>query len=281
MSIHTSMSDVEYHARHELSSTQARQILDSPARYKWQQGQPARTSAAFDVGHAAHAKILGVGAGIIAYPDEHLTASGNVSTKAATAAWADEQRANGLTPVSPDQITAVDAMAEAVLAHAEARALLEQPGHAEASVFATCDETGIDARARFDYLPDLDNDHPIAVDLKTTGTKATAREFGRSVHTYGYHVQQGHYLDTLRLATGRDDIAMRFVVVEKAAPHIVAVHQLDDLYADIGTDQARQARRILAECRATDVWPTGLEDIQYLDAPAWLADAHVIDTITF
>lgn len=275
MSIIHDLGETEYHAHHALSSTQARQILDSPARYKWQQGQPPRTSAAFDVGHAVHAKVLGVGAQVIAYPDEHLTAGGNVSTKAATAAWADEQRVNGYTPISPDAIGQVDAMAEAVLAHDEARALFEQNGNPEASVFATCDETGIDLRARFDYLPDFDLPEPIAVDLKTTGTKATAREFGKSIANYGYHVQQGHYLDALALAIGTRDIAMRFVVIEKAAPYIVAVHQLDDLYADIGTDSAREARRTLRTCLDTDTWPTGLEEVQYLDAPQWLIDDDI------
>lgn len=264
------LDERDYHARPELSSTQARQILDSPARYRWGLDHPRPSTAAFDVGTAAHSKILGVGAGVVAYPDEHLTASGNVSTKAATAAWADEQRANGLTPVSPDQIAAVDAMAEAVLAHVEARALLEQPGHAEASVFATCDETGIDLRARFDYLPELDSTEPIAVDVKTTAGRADAREFGKSVANYGYHIQQGHYLEALRLDTGRDDIGFRFLVVEKSAPHFVGVIELDSYYGDIGIEDARRARRILRECTVTDTWPTGLEDITYLGAPAWL-----------
>lgn len=275
MSILYDLDDRTYHARPELSSTQARLILDSPARYKWSLTQPPRTSDSFDVGHAVHAKVLGIGAKVVIYPPEHLTPSGNVSEKAATVKWIAEQRAKGLTPITEGQQRATDSMAEAILAHAEARALLEQPGNAEASVFARCDETGIDLRARFDYLPDLDQPYPIAVDLKTTGTRATAREFARSVHTYGYYVQQGHYLDTLRLETGRDDIGFRYVVVEKNAPHHVAVHQLDDLYADIGTEHARQARRTLRECLDSGIWPTGLEDVQYLDAPSWLIEDDI------
>lgn len=274
MSIIHDLGEREYHARPELSSTQARQILDSPARYRWQLTQPPRTSDSFDVGHAAHAKILGVGNQVVEYPDEHLTPSGAVSTKAATIAWADEQRANGRIPITATHARHIDAMAENVLAHAEARALLEQPGHAEASVFATCDETGIDVRARFDYLPDLNLANPIAFDLKTIGTKATYREFAKSVHTYGYHVQSGHYRDTLRLATG-DTIPLQFVVVEKNAPHFVAVYELDDLYADIGTDHARQARRTLRECLDSGIWPTGLEEVQYLDAPQWLIEDDI------
>lgn len=281
MSIDLSMSDLIYHNHHALSSTQVRQILDSPARYKWQLTQPPRTSDAFELGHAVHAKVLGVGGGIVEYPAEHLTASGAVSTKAATVAWADGQRNAGYIPITTAQARQVDAMAEAVLAHAEARALFEQPGHPEASVFATCDETAIEMRARFDYLPASVTDRPygsgdpVAVDLKTTRGRATPRDFGRSIHDYRYDVQQGHYLETLRLQTGRDDVQMRFVVVEKAAPYFVAVHQLDDLYAAIGHDDARRARHTLRECIDTDTWPTGLEDIQYIDAPTWLIDDDI------
>lgn len=270
MPILTDMDERTYHRHHALSSTQARQILDSPARYKWQLSQPPRTSDAFDIGHAVHAKVLGVGGAVIEYPDEHLTPSGAVSTKAATVAWATGQRDAGYIPITGQQARRVDAMAEAVLAHNVARQLFEQPGNAEASVFATCDETSVELRARFDYLPELDGADPIAVDLKTTAGRAAVREFGKAIHTYGYHVQQGWYLDTLRLATGRDDMRMQFVVVEKNAPYIVAVHQLDDYYAAIGIDEARRARRILRDCLDSDTWPTGLEDVQYLGAPAWL-----------
>lgn len=262
--------EADYHQRPELSSTQARQILDSPARYRWALTQPPRTSDAFDVGHAVHAKVLGVGGAVIEYPAEHLTPSGAVSTKAATVAWASSQRDAGYIPITASQARQVDQMAEAVLAHPVARALFEQPGHAEASVFAQCDETLIDVRARFDYLPELDHHNPVAVDLKTTSGKATAREFGRAVANYGYHVQAGHYLDALRIETDGDEIPMQFVCVEKSPPYIVAVHQLDDYYAAIGIDEARRARRILRDCLDSDTWPTGLEDVQYLGAPAWL-----------
>ncbi|MGC5078490.1 PD-(D/E)XK nuclease-like domain-containing protein [Agrococcus sp. DT81.2] len=265
MSIELIYDEFLYHQHHALSSTQARQILESPARYKWALTQPARTSDAFDIGHAVHAKVLGVGMATTVLDFD------NYLTKAAKEAR-DQARADGTTPLLRKDALQVDAMSEAVLAHPEARRLFEQPGNPEASVFATCDETAIEMRARFDYLPGLDTADPIAVDLKTTGTKATAREFGKSISTYGYHIQSGHYLDALRLETARDDIGFRFVVVEKAAPHFVAVHQLDDLYSHIGIDSARDARRTLRECLDTDTWPTRLEDIQYIDAPNWLIE---------
>src|SRR5690606_11916220 len=111
MSIIHGMPDAEYHTRPELSSTGARLLLDSPAKFKYRMDHPQPGKRDYDIGHAAHAKILGVGSGTIGYPEEHITPSGNVSTKAATVAWAEEQRALGLVPVSPWDVAKVNAMA--------------------------------------------------------------------------------------------------------------------------------------------------------------------------
>lgn len=270
MTIYFDMPDREYHSRPELSSTQARWILDSPARYRHNIAQPARTSDAFDLGHAVHAKVLGVGGQTVEYPDEHLTPSGAVSTKGATVAWASEQRDQGLIPITTDQARQVNQMAENVLAHPEARALFEQPGNAEASVFAKCDETGIDVRARFDYLPELDTADPIAVDVKTTA--GTIADFDRSVAKWRYDVQLGHYVETLRLATGHNEIRFAFLVIEKSAPYFVGIRYLDTEFTDIGIEDARNARRTLRECIDLNTWPTGYETPAYIGAPHWLRD---------
>jgi hypothetical protein len=269
--IYLGMSDTEYHARPELSSTGARRILDSPARFKWEQQNPT-TSRAFDIGHAVHAKILGVGAPIVAYPDEHLTPSGNPSTKAATVAWEDEQRAAGLTIVSTADLTLVDAMTEAVLAHQGARRYLEQPGAPEASLFATDPDTGVRVRARFDYLPDLfENPDPATVDIKTTVGSASTRGFGRDAAKHGYPIQDAFYTDALEWVTGSRP-PMVFVVVEKRPPHFVAVHTFDDVTRIVGRDLAARARALYAECAAKDDWPAYGDDVLTTQIPSWWFD---------
>jgi hypothetical protein len=153
-------------------------------------------------------------------------------------------------------------MTEAVLAHPTARALFEQDGMAEASVFATDPDTGVNLRARFDYLAS------ICVDLKTTAKEASAAGFARSVANFGYDVQRGHYLPTLELAT--DEVReMVFVVVETEAPHLVAVHQLDRDFADMGLKKARRARELFAECTASGVWPGYPSDVQLVIPPMY------------
>lgn len=263
------LDEATYHARPELSSTGARMLLPefkgSPKKFQWALTHK-RTSRAFDVGHAVHAKVLGVGAGIITYPDEDLTPSGNPSTKAATVAWEAEQREAGLTVVSPADLARVDAMAESVLAHPTARLFLEVCTMREVSVFADVD--GVPCRARFDALSEATRNGVYGVDLKTT-EDATKTGFESSVKRYGYDVQVAHYDATLKAATGHGVDRFLLVAVEKSGPYEVAVFELPELWRQMGAVKAAEARRIYKECTESGVWPGYDTEVTYLDPPAW------------
>lgn len=235
------MPEAEYHAHPALSSTGARMLLDSPARFHYAQTHPRADKDEFDLGSAVHSKVLGTGyeIAVLDFPDWRSKSSQKARDKA---------RAEGKIPVLTKTTAAVDAIAEAVLAHPTARSVFEQDGIAEASAFATDPTTEVDLRARFDYLA------PICVDLKTIGTRASTDQFAKSIFSYGYDVQQAHYLDTLELLEG-ERRQMVFVVVETEAPYLVAVHQLDRDYTDMGVAKARRARELYAECTRTGVWP--------------------------
>lgn len=257
------LPEAEYHApTDELSSTGAKLILESPAKYKHQVIDGNRVHRdSFDLGTAVHTKVLGVGSRFITYPEEHLTKSGFVSTKAETVVWAAEQRAAGKIILTPVEAVVVDAMSEAVLAHPLARMLFERPGKAEASVF---DEyLGVKRRGRFDYLPDGGG---IAVDLKTT-VDASSSGFARSAARYGYHIQRGHYLSILK-RLGRD-MDMLFVAVEKTAPYLVQVHQLSPEFADMGDMEALEAVDIYRRCIESGAWPGYPAEINTLAPPVF------------
>lgn len=260
--LHLDIPELEYHALPGLASTGIKNMLKSPAHY--QHSLKHRTEkAVFDVGHAAHAKILGVGLGVVTYPDEHLTPSGNVSTKATTVEWAKDQRAEGLVPVAPNEVRAVEAMAEAVLAHPEARRLFEG-GNPEVSLLWDDPQTGVRLRGRIDYLHDRER----AVDLKTT-RNADPREFARTAVNLGYAEQAVHYMNGLK-ATVAGPAAPWFthVLVEKEPPYLVSVVELDDVFLFIAAQRVRQAIDKYAACLAANEWP-GFEGIHTIAAPGW------------
>jgi len=264
------MPDTEYHARSELSSTGARLLLDSPAKFAYAQTHKQAPKAAYDLGTAAHTKVLGVGSGLVAYPPEHLTPSDKVSTKKETIAWAAEQRDAGLTPVTPNEIAAVDAMVESILANREARELLEQAGNSEATVITKDMDTGVDMRARFDFLPNFTQNDPIAVDLKTSRKSASADQFTRTVAEFGYHIQQEWYLHAYGLETGDYTMRMKFIILETAAPYLVAVHELSEGYAQIARHEVHRALDTYRTCTDADLWPGYPQNMPPLEPPMWL-----------
>ena len=247
MTVIHDMSDLDYHSRPELSSTGARSILDNPAKFKYWADRARPPKVAFDVGHAAHAKILGVGMGTVVYPAEHLTPSGNVSTKKETVAWAAEQRALGLVPISAEDARSVDLMAEAVLATPDARDVLESIAGREVSIITTVD--GVPSRARFDMY-----DGVAAGDLKTA-RDASPKGFNTSVGKYGYHIQERWYRDAHMAETGRELESFKFVVVETSRPHLVGVYDLDFMWEDIARNKVAKARETYRRCVETNVWP--------------------------
>lgn len=249
-----------YHSHNALSSTGARLLLESPAKFHYRQTHPQQSTAAFDLGSAVHAKVLGVGWAIeeLDFPDWR--------TKAAQAAR-DEARDNGLIPMLTRELVTVHRMSEAVLAHKTAREMLELPGERELSAFATID--GVDVRARLDAL----TDSGIGIDLKTTAKPADPLTFARSVVDYGYDVQAAWYTDALA-ALGTELDRFQFIVVEKEAPHLVSVLELDIIFREMGKVKAAEARRRYAECTATNTWPGHPDDIQLVAPPTWAEYAH-------
>jgi hypothetical protein len=264
------LDEATYFAHPALSSTGARRLLESPAKFRYMQDHPEPHKEAFSLGTAVHTKVLGVGHKVIEYPPEHLTPSGNASTKAATVEWVEEQRSSGLVVISAAQAELVKGMSEAVLAHPTARALFEQEGTAEASVFATDPATDVDLRARFDYLPDFTVDDPWTVDLKTTALSASPEGFARIVADHRYDIQQEWYLQTYAIVTGDFMARMKFVVVEKNAPYLVGVYQLATEFAEMARRKVQLALNLYAACAAADAWPGYPSSPDPLQPPTWL-----------
>ncbi|UAJ78346.1 PD-(D/E)XK nuclease-like domain-containing protein [Leifsonia sp. ZF2019] len=259
------LDESSYHAHPALSSTGLVKLLQAPAKYKHYRDNPEPAKKAYDVGSAVHGKVLGVGAPVTAIPAGYLAINGAASTKEAKA-FIQGARDAGKIPVKQAEYDEINAIAESVLAHPLARSLFEQEGQAEASVFATDPETGVQIRCRFDYLAD------ICVDLKTSAGDASEEGFSRTVAKpeLRYDVRQEFYLHTYGVATGEFAARMKFVVVEKTAPYLVGVHTLSEEYAEVGRMAMRKGINTYAACLETNMWPGYPTHPDPIQPPMWL-----------
>ena len=255
------MPEDEYHGGDELSSSAAKAIMKSPRHYEYTylQGHSVSNSS-FDLGTAVHAKLLGVGAEVVSVPEEYLSSDGGVRSKEAKE-WKATAEGEGKVVLAKKTVAEMNAIAESVLSHPYARALLEAPGTAETSVFSTCPETGVKMRCRFDKL----NENGLGVDLKTT-KDVEPWSFAMAVKKLGYDLQHGHYLQTAQYA-GLEVPEMLFIAVGTSAPYIPMVYQLDADYVEMGARKAKVARERLLRHLESGHWPGYSEQIESLRPP--------------
>jgi hypothetical protein len=96
---------------------------------------------------------------------------------------------------------------------------------------------------------------------------ADPREFGKTAHNFGYHQSAAHYIDGVKAATG-EELPFRFVLVEKTAPYLVSVVELDIEAVQIGRQLNDRAKRIYRECTASGNWP-GYPGADLISLPMW------------
>ena len=250
--IYSGISNADYHRDEALGSTSLKTLATrTPAHYQHDKTHP-KFSDAFTLGTAAHSLILEDDASGIEIVD-----ADNWLTKAAKEANA-EALASGRQPLLLKEWTQVVNMRESVMRHPLARAAFT--GHrAEASVF--WEEDGLMLKCRPDaWKPG------VLVDLKTA-RDANPNEFGKTAHEFGYHQSAAHYIDGVKAATG-EELPFHFVLVEKTAPYLVSVVELDIEAVNIGRQLNDRAKRIYRECVEMNTWP-GYPTADLISLPMW------------
>jgi len=237
--IYDGITNAAYHADPALGSTSLKTLATrTPAHYQHDKTHP-KFSDAFTLGTAAHSLILeGDESGVVVVDADNWLTKAAKEAKAAALAY-------GRQPLLNKEWAQVEAMRDAVLDHPVARHLFT--GHkAEQSVF--WDEDGLALKCRPDaWKPGL------LVDLKTT-VNADPNEFGKTAYNFGYHQSAAHYIDGVKAATG-EELPFKFVLVEKTAPYLVSVVELDPEAIDYGRQLNERAKRIYAECVDSGNWP--------------------------
>lgn len=251
------ISNSGYHASAGVSKSGLWKLhTKSPAHYKF--GEQA-SSPAFDLGTAAHTAILEpekLGAYLVRGPDDRRGKK-----------WTDAQEMasmGGLLLLTSGDYDSVLRMRDAAHKNPLVRRLT-QAATVEKSAYWTDEETGVLCRCRPDlYSPTL----KLMADLKTTAD-GSPQKWRRSVADYGYHVQEAMYSEGWEAAGGGQVDGMVFIVVEKDAPHIVAVYELDRAAVAEGFEIYRDALARYAECLSADAWPGYGDGVTCLDLPKW------------
>lgn len=272
--VYGGLPDAVYHADPvpggSLSSSGARRLLppSCPALFKYEQDNGRPPKKAFDMGHAAHQRILGVG------PELVKVVADDWRTKAARDAR-DEAYARDAVPLLAAQFDVLEEMAEAIAAHPIAQALFQPDnGVAETSMFWTDEKSGVMRRSRLDWLPNPGSRRVIVTDYKSA-LSAEPGKFARAAMDYGYHQQAAWYLDGVIALEVADDPAFVFVVQEKTAPYLVSVIELDPLALRIGRHLNRHALNIYAACSRTGRWPGYTDDVELVSLPGWYENKYL------
>lgn len=274
--IYTYFDERLYHADRSLSASGAKRLLapGCPALFKHDRDNGGRPNKrAFDVGHAAHAAVLGVGLELVVIDADDWRSKGARDER-------DCAYAAGKCPVLAKEKAAVDAMAAAIRQHPLASQLLDpEHGQPEVSAFWHDQRHGIDRRARFDWLPHSDGGRLIVPDYKTTAS-AEPRAFQRSIFNFGYDIQAVFYTDAIQAHGLAEDVEFLFIAQETTAPYLITVHELDAVALQLGRERVDRACAIFRECAATDTWPGYSDDIELATPPLWLTDAYDMDLVT-
>ena len=253
------LPDRVYHSDVEtLSSTGARKILRSPARFKWDLDHPSPYKRQFEIGHAAHTMVLSAGAAI-----ERIDAD-SYRTKDARH-LREEALAEGKTPLLPREYDQVTDMYQACLDHPVVGKLIERDDLVrEASMFWLDGATGAACRAR----PDLATaDWSLLIDYKTT-VDASPVGFAKSLGNFWYHCQQSWYQDAVKHFTGRDP-AFVFIAQEKTPPYLVGVYVVDQTAIELADAMNRKARFTWKACTETGNWPGYTPEPTVVPLPYW------------
>lgn len=253
----------EYHRDPALSASGMKLLLDPgcPAQYRYERDHPKEQKNTFDIGNALHRRVLGAGVKLrVLEFDDYKTKKAQDAKK--------EAYAEGFTPILPDEMERVRAMEAAVRAHPVAGALFRS-GRPEVSLFFKDETSGVDLRARLDWLDTQRPGRAVMTDLKTIGTGVDVDNVQRAIYDYGYHVSAVQYQEAARaLGLAGEDAVSTLVFVHKEPPFLVRVVQLPFETLKLGRAKRRAAIEVFKECSQSGRWP-GYDEVTYAGLPAW------------
>lgn len=258
--------DREYAAIQALNWSTAKLIETSPRLLRWRAEHPAADTDALRVGRAIHCASLESERWRTAYVAKpHF---GDMRTKIARRARMDwlATLPPAVEMLSAEEHALAERCAAAVREHPVARDLLRS-GRAEEIITWTDEATGVDCKARLDFIAPL-----YVVDLKSS-RHSSVRMIVRQFADLLYHGQIAMYHDGA-IAAGlipSDADGPYAIVVQTVEPYDVVALELSRAALETGRELYRSCLRKYVACQAADWWPGISPDLITLDLPPWAA----------
>lgn len=265
------IGDDEYHAdpcpEPSISSSLAKILLEQSPLHAWtahprlNPNFETEEKAAFDLGSAAHAVMLGSDAVLDVIDAEDWRG------KEARAAR-ESARAAGLIPVLKDQHKRIMAMVEAARAqlrhHREARDAFEDGSPERTLIWR---DGAVWCRSKLDWLPDGGR---VFYDYKTCGGSASPAVWGeRAMFANGYDIQAAFYSRGIRALMDVPDPIFRFVVQETTPPYALTVCQLKPFAVEMADRRVEEAIETWGYCLARNEWPSYPAFVCHVEPPVW------------
>ena len=253
------MPNSVYHSTPEgISSSGLKQMLRSPAHYKFQASTPP--TRAMEIGTAIHTALLEPGR----FADEYVLLRDVKDRRASEYKQAVKVHGSENVLVS-SEADKVAGMQETVLANPAMSERLQAEGWRELSLFVRDPETGVLIRVRYDLL----TVSGIAVDIKKC-QDARPEEFSKAIFNYAYDLQAALYSDAFEWATGKPIGAFEFAAIEEQMPHGHKLYHPDETMMQEGRRRYREALDLFAECERTGDWPSiTCDGPELISLPSW------------
>ncbi|WP_151767914.1 PD-(D/E)XK nuclease-like domain-containing protein [Acinetobacter oleivorans] len=261
------MSNEEYHASPEFSSSQLKDILRSSAHFYSNnilKENERESKKHFDFGTLAHTLFLEPeqfeNEFVVGPKFDRRTKEG----KAEAAAW--EAANQGKIIIDQEMLEGATRIAENLRSLSSYEIMQNNPGMAEASIFYTDPIYGLNLRVRPDYhiIPCDEFPNGLIMDVKTT-TDARQFKFQRSCSDFGYDLSAAMYREGFQQHYKTEEKPeFILLVAEISAPFNVKQYRASSLFLSIGEQRYSKAKELLAESLIINEWKgysTDLEDI--------------------
>lgn len=267
--IYYSLSNEDYHADDAIGSTSVKAISESPANLYF---NPFKGSKAAHLGSAIHAALLEPEV----FREEYLLME-NIGSRSS------KEYKEAAACTNPDyilvgsEVETVNKMFETSRLNEDFMDYMRTKGASEVSMFATCPETGLRLKCRFDRLSES---IPYPLDVKSC-RDATERGFSNSFGQYHYHIQAAFYLYVLKLVTGDEPNQFAFFAIENTPPYRNCMYYIGEESLELGRRAIIPALLKIKECQEDETIKT--EGIvlpsNEINVPAYLLDDEYSDEV--